>query len=99
MTDGIKFDDNKPRLADFLLDFKDIFLELAKVYEFGTNKYGRQNWKAVENGEERFTNAMIRHLFKDGVDDETGINHQTHVAYNALMRLHFILEVNKNGKL
>lgn len=91
-NNGIKYDKDKPRLADFLGDFKEVFLELAKVYEFGTNKYGRENWKQVENGKERFSNAMIRHYLKDGNDEETGINHQTHTAYNALMRLYFILQ-------
>ena len=96
MNKGIKFDNDKPKLADFLEDFKDVIFELYKVYEFGTNKYGRENWKQVENGKDRFSNALIRHFLKDGVDDETGINHQTHTAYNALMRLYFILQ-EENG--
>lgn len=94
---GIKYDKNKPRLYDFLYDFKDVILELSKIYEFGTNKYGRSNWKAVENGKERFENAMIRHLMSVGKDEETNINHQSHVAYNALMRLYFILKEDNNG--
>lgn len=93
--EGIKYDKNKPKYANFLLDFKDVFQELYKVYEFGTNKYGRENWKQLENGDERFTNAMLRHFLLDGIDEETGVSHQTHVAYNALMRLYYILERNK----
>ena len=92
MNNGIKYDKEKPKYADFLLDFQDAIEELYKVYEFGTNKYGRENWKKVEDGEERFTNAMIRHFFKKGNDEETNINHQTHTAYNAIMRLHYILQ-------
>ena len=98
MEKGIKHDKNKLRLYNFLYDFREVFLELAKVYEFGTDKYGRGNWYMVENGEERYSNALIRHLLKDGNDDETGINHQTHVAYNALMRLQFMLNEQKGEK-
>lgn len=92
---GVKNDKGKPRYADFLEDFKEVFEELIKVYEFGTNTYGRENWKALENGEERFSNAMIRHLLKKGINDETGINHQTHTAYNALLRLWYIIQEEK----
>ena len=89
---GIKHDEGKLRLADFITDFKDVFQELALIYEFGTNKYGRKNWSKVENGYERYSNALMRHFLSEGTDAETGIDHQAHVAYNALMRLHFILE-------
>lgn len=92
MKQGVKYDENKPRLYDFLYDFRKVFLELAKVYEFGTNKYGRGNWHQVPNGGQRYSNAMIRHLLKDGKDPETDIDHQTHVAYNAIMRLQFLLD-------
>lgn len=94
MKEGIKYDKDKPRYADFLKDFQDVIEELYKVYEFGTEKYGRGNWKIVQDGENRFTNAMLRHFFKNGDDNETGINHQTHVAYNSIMRLYYILEKN-----
>lgn len=94
---GIKHDTNKPRLYDFLYDFRKVFLELAKVYEFGTETYGRGNWYQVENGGARYSNAMIRHLLKDGVDTETDIDHQTLVAYNALMRLQFLLDEREKG--
>lgn len=98
---GIKYDNGKPRIGEMIEDFGPELLEVCKVWEFGANKYGKSNWKEVENGFERYTNAMQRHYLKEKeqiVDDETDILHATHLAWNALARLHFVLEREKaNG--
>lgn len=95
MTQGIKFDGDKPRLAEMIIDFREPLLALCKVWEFGANKYSKSNWKLVDNGETRYTNALIRHLLaeeKDLRDDESGLLHASHIAFNALARLKFILD-------
>lgn len=90
---GVKLDNEKPKLADMLFCFQEVLPELCKIYEFGTNKYGEGNWKKVENGENRFKNALIRHFLSDKkYDDETGVLETAHVAYNALMILWFELQ-------
>lgn len=93
MEDGIKHDNNKPRLGEMVCDFKLPMLELCKVWEFGANKYSKSNWKGLKDGTDRYTNAMIRHLV-DEVDDlydkESGYLHAAHIAFNALARLYFI---------
>jgi hypothetical protein len=98
MGEGIKYDDGKPRLAEMVIDFKDSLLELCKVWEFGANKYSKSNWKLVDNGETRYTNALLRHLIQEEdspVDDESHLLHASHIAFNALARLYFILQERK----
>lgn len=95
MEKGIKYDTDKPRLAEMLVDFKEPLLALCKVWEFGANKYSKSNWKLVNNGRDRYTNAMLRHLFAEEdkeEDAESGLLHASHIAFNALARLYFILQ-------
>lgn len=99
MEEGIKYDTDKPRLAEMIIDFKEPLLELCKVWEFGANKYSKSNWKFVDNGKDRYTNAMLRHLVQEDdslVDDESGLLHASHIAFNALARLYFILREPKS---
>ena len=95
LKDGVKYDDNKPRLAEMLVDMREPLLALCKVWEYGANKYTPDNWKKVDNGKDRYTNAMLRHLFAEEdsiVDDESLLLHASHIAFNALARLYFILQ-------
>lgn len=95
MAEGIKYDEGKPQVGDMIKDFGEELKEVSRVWEFGAGKYGRSNWKLVEDGERRYTNALVRHLIREedrDADDESGLLHATHVAWNALARLHFILE-------
>lgn len=92
---GIKHDDGKLRLAEMIIDFKEPLQELCKVWEFGANKYGKSNWKEVENGKNRYTNALLRHLVAEEdklTDDESELLHCAHIAFNALARMYFILK-------
>ena len=96
---GIKYDTGKPRLAEMIIDFKEPLLQLCKVWEFGANKYEKSNWKLVDNGKDRYTNAMLRHLVQEEdflFDDESKLLHASHIAFNALARLYFIVQELKN---
>lgn len=100
MGEGIKYDTGKPRYAETLVDFKDAFDEVCKVWTFGANKYGKSNWKEVDDAETRYTNAMIRHLIAEDTnayDNESKILHAAHVAWNALARLYFIKNKTKEA--
>ena len=91
--EGIKYDNDKQRLAEMIVDFQEPLKELCKVWEFGANKYGKSNWKQLTNGKERYSNALVRHLFAEDVniyDDESSLLHASHIAFNALARLYFI---------
>lgn len=96
---GLKYDAGKPLLADMLQDFKGPLEQVSRVWEFGKNKYGFRNWRHVEDAEHRYTNALVRHLCAEDdkdTDDDSNLLHAAHVAWNALARLHFILESRKN---
>ena len=91
---GVKYDKEKP-MADLLLDFDLALEDIARLLTFGAHKYERHNWKRVENGFERYTAAMLRHLLqeqREPLDKESGVFHATAVACNALMRLQILLE-------
>jgi len=93
---GIKFDNTKPEL-EILLEFSNQLIEVGKLAELGAKKYSKENWKHVLHGEERYTSAMLRHLLAEkdeAYDPETMMLHATAVAWNALARLHFIMEKN-----
>ena len=96
MSEGIKFDKDKRRLAEMILDFAPEIKEVCKIWEFGANKYGKSNWKQLEDAEIRYTNALLRHMVAEetegAYDEESKLLHAAHVAWNALARLHFILQ-------
>ena len=75
---------------------------VAKIWAFGADKYSKGNWKCVENGFNRYSNAMVRHLMAEsdgpGVDSESELLHADHVAWNALARLHFLLQAQEAEK-
>src|SRR6056300_576002 len=93
--EGRKYDGEKPRM--YLLPPKAI-TEVAKVLTFGASKYDEDNWKKLDNLQNRYTGAALRHIFAhmDGeeVDPETGLDHLAH----AMCCLLFKLEAHLNGK-
>jgi len=99
MSDGIKYDEGKPKIGMVVKYFGPALMEVAKAGTFGCAKYGNGkfwdfNWNRVENGVERYTDALMRHLLKEDTektDPETGILHAALVAWNSLARLVLIL--------
>lgn len=92
--EGRKDDREKP-MAGVLLDFSRALEAVVDVGTMGARKYARGNWQFVPNGHERYTDAMMRHLLAEshteGYDDESGMLHAAHVAWNALARLEILL--------
>lgn len=85
-SEGMKHDSAKPQM-DLLLDFSLALQEIGKVATYGANKYAPGNWLLVEGAERRYMAALLRHLMQsktEGQDQETGIDHLAHVAWNAL---------------
>ena len=94
MSEGIKFDGGKLRLAEMMQDFRLPLSAVCRVWEFGADKYEKSNWKKVDNATDRYTNAMLRHLMEEEAkpfDDESELLHAAHVAWNAIARLYFIM--------
>ena len=91
--DGIKHDSKKPKMN--LLPPKAI-VEVAKVLTFGAQKYGPENWKELEDLQNRYTAGALRHIFAhmDGekLDPETGLSHMAHALCCLLFKLEIELE-------
>ena len=100
MKDGTKYDNGKPPVAEFLLDFAPEIIEVAKIWKFGADKYAKSNWKKVDNGKCRYMNALCRHLLQSETepnDSESGLLHLAHTVFNALAVLHFEMEERKKN--
>ena len=83
---GAKLDQAKA-LAGVLLDFGMALDAVSQVGTFGAQKYTRGGWQSVPNGEQRYEDALMRHLLKirtEEMDPETGMPHLWAVAWNAL---------------
>jgi hypothetical protein len=96
---GAKLDANKP-MAGLLGQFGLALLEVAKVSTFGAQKYSIGGWQKVENGAQRYDNALMRHWLKEytePLDLDSNLLHAAHVAWNALAKLELIIRKNNKG--
>lgn len=102
-SDGIKYDKAKPLAGDVLQIFGKAIMGVGQCILKGAEKYPEiDNWKRVKNAEQRYTNALVRHLIKhltgEEVDKESGLPHLQHVVWNALAVCELYLErKNNNG--
>lgn len=89
---GIKFDSEKP---DYSLIPPNALEELVKVLTMGKNKYSRDNWRFLEDAENRYFAAAQRHLWAlrkgEIYDIESGLHHAAHAAACVL----FLIELNE----
>lgn len=88
---GMKYDQGKPNLSLVFGGFNKALLDVGYIGTFGARKYTPNGWKEVDNLYERYSSALLRHMFaamstrvKDIYDNETGRLHLAHVAWNAL---------------
>jgi Domain of unknown function (DUF5664) len=92
---GAKLDAGKPMAGYVIGDFSLALQEVIKVGTFGATKYTRSGWMGVTEGEERYTDAMMRHFLAEqsgeDIDPDSQCLHAAQVAWNALARLHFII--------
>ena len=88
---GNKADSGKPMMGEIP---PCAMLDVAKVLTFGAGKYGRGNWRAVDNARVRYLDAAIRHInaYQRGelTDDESGESHLAHAVCSLL----FIMELS-----
>ena len=81
------FDNGKPPLAYLPAE---ALTEVAKVLEYGTQKYELHNWR---HGMPwlKLANSTLRHLFSwlsgEDKDPESGLSHLAHAACNILFLL------------
>lgn len=89
----MKFDGDKIRME--LLPFNSLEA-IAEVLTFGAKKYEANSWQTLDNAEERYKGALLRHFAAmqkgESLDGESGLSHAAHMACDALFLLHFELE-------
>jgi hypothetical protein len=90
MNEGMKFDRGK---TQYSLVPPRALHDLAEVMTYGADKYAPDNWRKVDDPENRYYNALMRHLEAyrrgEGVDPESGLPHLAHVMANATFLLEF----------
>lgn len=91
-TAGSKHDSGKPLMGAVP---PNALLAVARVLTFGAEKYGRDNWRHVENAETRYLDAALRHINAyqrgEAADPESGESHLAH----AVCSLMFMLELQE----
>lgn len=84
----LKFDSGKPRWSLLMQGLAKSLAGIVAVLTFGAKKYAAHSWRNVQNGQERYKDALYRHLhaIESGelTDPESGCSHWSHVATNAL---------------
>lgn len=87
---GLKYDSGKLRYS---LVPPIAMRALAEVLTFGALKYAPNNWQLLDNGKERYLDALYRHLeaYRSGelVDPESNLSHLSHAITNIAFLLHF----------
>ena len=95
--EGKKNDECKARWDLIDLDFVQ---EGVDVLTFGAEQYGENNWQEVENAENRYFAALMRHLvaYRNGEtqDPDTGMSHLAHAFCNLMFLRHFE-KLNEDG--
>lgn len=81
---GSKLDDGKNMVGLVIQGFRRALLGVSKVGTFGARKYTKNGWKEVPDGYDRYQDALYRHLLVDGVDEQSGLPHLYHAAWNLL---------------
>lgn len=98
-TEGQKFNNNKPQLSLLFTQFPQALEAIVKCSEYGHNKYKETdsdylNFKKVDGGSKTYADAGLRHRLDKGVDSESKLPHQYHVAWNSLAELQLWIEEN-----
>ena len=88
MGNGLKFDQEKLRWDLLPIDCIE---DVVKVLTMGAEKYAENNWQEVENAEDRYFAALMRHLSasRQGEmnDSESGLSHLSHAMCNVVFLL------------
>jgi len=98
---GIKYDGEKPEM--YLVPPLAL-LEVGKVLTYGAKKYSPDNWRKLDNLQERYTSAAMRHLLAhmsgEPNDEETDMSHLAHAICCLLFKLEDeLLEASEKERL
>lgn len=94
---AVKYDGGKSPVFQGVFEyFPRALLSVGAVSGFGAEKYAWRGWQDVEDGFNRYKNAQFRHaLYRaqgEEVDDDSGLLHLAHEAWNALASLELYLK-------
>ena len=85
MKEGKKYDTGKLRWDLLPVECVE---EVVKILTFGAEKYAPNNWQLVDNANERYYAALMRHIiaWRKGelLDPESGLSHLSHAACNVV---------------
>lgn len=85
---GAKLDQGKNRMGLVLGGFSRALEAVSRIGTFGANKYSDNGWMSVPKGVERYSDALLRHMFKhlqgEVVDKDSGMPHLWHMSWNSL---------------
>lgn len=99
---GAKLDAGKPLAALVLGDFARALLAVSEVGTFGARKYTASGWIEVPDGIQRYDNALMRHWLRERAgethDQDSGLLHAAHLAWNALARLELMLREKEQNR-
>ena len=83
MKKGKKYDKGK---LDWSLLPMDSIEKIVDILDFGKSKYGRDNWQALEDFDNRYYSALMRHLKAwrcgEPIDKESKRHHLSHAGCN-----------------
>lgn len=96
---GVKHDHGKLRPDLVLGGFPRAILKVAEVAAYGAAKYTEDGWRTVPDGLKRYVAAKDRHRIQSAIEDcdqESGLLHAAHEAWNALAVLELLLIKEEN---
>ena len=92
---GAKLDHGKPKCAQILGMFARALWNISEIGTFGADKYSMGGWEHVEDGENRYADAGMRHFLiakmGEEIDPDSEKLHLAHEAWNALAKLELYL--------
>ena len=85
-TKAVKHNQGKPQWTILLNNFKEELEGVVRVFEYGAEKYDRDNWKQELPEPNFYLDPLYRHLLADGdIDEESGLPHLHHALCCLLM--------------
>lgn len=100
---AIKYDAGKaPVYRGAIAYFPRAIQAVAAISAFGASKYAWKGWESVDDGFNRYSDALVRHLAYEGegevLDSDSGLPHAAHAAWNALARLELLIREMENPR-
>jgi len=98
MSEALRYNQGKPKLSYFARSFRWMNAAVARVKEFGANKYNEGNWRQGNKPDAEYLDSLFRHLdyFFAGefYDQDSGCAHLAHAVWN----LSALAELNYNDR-